>query len=86
MNQDTIYMLVTTPNTLFMCLFVLAATSQWFMPQVCGEKPTGCAAFGFICDGVHLLVFGGMLEDGCYSNDVSVYHQITGHNICVFSL
>ena len=40
------------------------------MPQVRGEKPTGCAAFGFICDGVRLLIFGGMMEYGRYSNDV----------------
>ncbi len=48
------------------------ATSQWFMPQVRGEKPTGCAAFGFICDGVRLLIFGGMMEYGRYSNDVRI--------------
>ena len=57
-------------------VFVLAATSQWFMPQVRGEKPTGCAAFGFICDGVRLLIFGGMMEYGRYSNDVSVHLQV----------
>ena len=49
-----------------------AATNQWFAPQVRGEKPTGCAAFGFICDGVRLLIFGGMVEFGRYSNDVSI--------------
>ncbi len=47
------------------------ATNQWFAPQVRGEKPSGCAAFGFICDGVRLLIFGGMVEYGRYSNDVS---------------
>lgn len=52
-------------------ILLSAATSQWFMPQVRGEKPTGCAAFGFICDGVRLLIFGGMMEYGRYSNDVS---------------
>jgi host cell factor len=46
------------------------ATNQWFAPQVRGEKPTGCAAFGFICDGVRLLIFGGMVEFGRYSNDL----------------
>lgn len=51
-----------------------AATNQWFAPQVRGEKPTGCAAFGFICDGVRLLIFGGMVEFGRYSNDVSEDH------------
>ena len=57
-------------------IVVSVATSQWFMPQVRGEKPTGCAAFGFICDGVRLLIFGGMMEYGRYSNDVSArLHQ-----------
>jgi len=46
------------------------ATGQWFAPQVRGEKPSGCAAFGFICDGVRLLIFGGMVEYGRYSNDL----------------
>jgi host cell factor len=46
------------------------ATNQWFAPQVKGEKPSGCAAFGFICDGVRLLTFGGMVEFGRYSNDL----------------
>eukprot|EP00731_Ephydatia_muelleri_P021532 Em0014g123a len=46
------------------------ATNQWFAPQVRGEKPSGCAAFGFICDGVRLLIFGGMVEFGRYSNDL----------------
>lgn len=57
-----------------------AATNQWFAPQVRGEKPTGCAAFGFICDGVRLLIFGGMVEFGRYSNDVSVHHMISSHD------
>lgn len=46
------------------------ATGQWFAPQVRGEKPSGCAAFGFICDGVRLLIFGGMVEYGRYSNEL----------------
>lgn len=46
------------------------ATNQWFAPQVKGEKPCGCAAFGFICDGVRLLTFGGIVEFGRYSNDL----------------
>ena len=52
--------------------FFLSATNQWFAPQVKGEKPCGCAAFGFICDGVRLLTFGGIVEFGRYSNDVSI--------------
>jgi len=53
-------------------LLLPIATGQWFAPQVRGEKPSGCAAFGFICDGVRLLIFGGMVEYGRYSSEVSV--------------
>ena len=49
--------------------FVLA-TNQWFAPAVQGDIPPGCAAFGFICDGARLLIFGGMVEYGRYSNEV----------------
>lgn len=35
-----------------------------------GDKPNGCAAFGFVCDGVRLLIFGGMVEYGRYSHEV----------------
>ena len=60
----------------YTCVFIShylhSATNQWFAPQVKGEKPSGCAAFGFICDGVRLLTFGGMVEFGRYSNDVSI--------------
>lgn len=35
-----------------------------------GDIPPGCAAFGFVCDGTRLLVFGGMVEYGKYSNDL----------------
>ena len=46
------------------------STNQWFMPEVKGDVPPGCAAYGFACDGTRLLVFGGMIEYGRYSNDV----------------
>ncbi|KAL2103456.1 hypothetical protein ACEWY4_000324 [Coilia grayii] len=46
------------------------ATNQWFIPAVRGEIPPGCAAYGFVCDGTRLLVFGGMVEYGKYSNDL----------------
>lgn len=32
--------------------------------------PPGCAAYGFVCDGTRLLVFGGMVEYGKYSNEL----------------
>ncbi|CAG2178286.1 unnamed protein product, partial [Oppiella nova] len=45
-------------------------TNQWFVPQVKGDIPPGCAAYGFVCDGTRLLVFGGMVEYGKYSNEL----------------
>ena len=54
----------------FVIIYHIAATNQWFAPTVRGEKPSGTAAFGFICDGVRLLIFGGMVEYGRYSNEV----------------
>ncbi|XP_062040342.1 host cell factor 1-like [Lepus europaeus] len=47
-----------------------ASTNQWFIPAVRGDIPPGCAAYGFVCDGTRLLVFGGMVEYGKYSNDL----------------
>ncbi|KAF2354893.1 Kelch repeat type 1 [Trinorchestia longiramus] len=46
------------------------ATNQWFVPPVKGEVPPGCAAYGFIVDGTRILVFGGMVEYGKYSNEL----------------
>ncbi|XP_069572656.1 host cell factor 1-like isoform X2 [Brachyistius frenatus] len=46
------------------------ATNQWFIPAVRGDVPPGCAAYGFVCDGTRLLVFGGMVEYGKYSNEL----------------
>ncbi|XP_040909438.1 host cell factor 1b [Toxotes jaculatrix] len=46
------------------------ATNQWFIPAVRGDIPPGCASYGFVCDGTRLLVFGGMVEYGKYSNDL----------------
>ena len=48
----------------------ISATNQWFVPQVKGDIPPGCAAYGFVCDGTRLLVFGGMVEYGKYSNEL----------------
>lgn len=50
--------------------FPFPATNQWFIPAVRGDIPPGCAAYGFVCDGTRLLVFGGMVEYGKYSNDL----------------
>ncbi|XP_068623061.1 host cell factor 1 [Battus philenor] len=46
------------------------STNQWFVPVTKGEVPPGCAAYGFVVDGTRLLVFGGMVEYGKYSNDL----------------
>ncbi|KAI4904575.1 hypothetical protein NFI96_027378, partial [Prochilodus magdalenae] len=46
------------------------ATNQWFIPAVRGDIPPGCAAYGFVCEGTRLLVFGGMVEYGKYSSDL----------------
>ncbi|XP_072402823.1 host cell factor-like [Diabrotica undecimpunctata] len=46
------------------------ATNQWFVPVTKGDVPPGCAAFGFVVDGTKLLVFGGMVEYGKYSNEL----------------
>lgn len=47
-----------------------AATNQWFVPPVKGDIPPGCAAYGFVVDGTRILVFGGMVEYGKYSNEI----------------
>uniref|UniRef100_A0A5S6QXK1 Fibronectin type-III domain-containing protein n=1 Tax=Trichuris muris TaxID=70415 RepID=A0A5S6QXK1_TRIMR len=43
-------------------------TNQWFVPAVRGEIPPGCAAYGIMCDGTRIILFGGMIEFGRYSN------------------
>ncbi|CAL1568706.1 unnamed protein product [Knipowitschia caucasica] len=45
-------------------------SKQWFLPAVRGDIPPGCAAHGFVCDGARILVFGGMVEFGKYSNSL----------------
>lgn len=56
--------------TQYVCVSPPAATNQWFIPAVRGDIPPGCAAYGFVCDGTRLLVFGGMVEYGKYSSDL----------------
>ncbi|VDK70813.1 unnamed protein product [Onchocerca ochengi] len=46
------------------------ATNQWFVPAVKGEVPPGCAAYGIICNGTKIYLFGGMVEYGRYSADL----------------
>ncbi len=35
-----------------------------------GDIPPGCAAYGFVVDGTRILIFGGMVEYGKYSNEL----------------
>ena len=51
-------------------LFNFPATNQWFVPPVKGDIPPGCAAYGFVVDGTRILIFGGMVEYGKYSNEL----------------
>lgn len=55
---------------LILFLFWQLVTNQWFLPAVRGDIPPGCAAHGFVCDGTRILVFGGMVEYGRYSNEL----------------
>lgn len=57
---------------LIMCSIYFSATNQWFVPAVRGDIPPGCAAYGFIADGTRLIIFGGMIEYGRYSNEVNI--------------
>uniref|UniRef100_A0A8C2A2J1 Host cell factor C2 n=1 Tax=Cyprinus carpio TaxID=7962 RepID=A0A8C2A2J1_CYPCA len=47
-----------------------SVTKQWFLPAVRGDIPPGCAAHGFVCEGTRILVFGGMVEFGQYTNSL----------------
>jgi Kelch motif len=50
--------------------FPLAVTNQWYVPATKGDIPPGCAAYGFVVDGTRILIFGGMVEYGKYSNEL----------------
>uniref|UniRef100_A0A0N5AJR7 Host cell factor 1 n=1 Tax=Syphacia muris TaxID=451379 RepID=A0A0N5AJR7_9BILA len=47
-----------------------SSTNQWFVPAVRGDVPDGFAAFGIVCDGTRIFMFGGMVEYGRYSADL----------------
>uniref|UniRef100_A0A2D4HBG3 Host cell factor Kelch-repeats domain-containing protein n=1 Tax=Micrurus lemniscatus lemniscatus TaxID=129467 RepID=A0A2D4HBG3_MICLE len=66
-HEALLYLNVICPSYFFL---FFPATNQWFIPAVRGDIPPGCAAYGFVCDGTRLLVFGGMVEYGKYSNDL----------------
>ena len=60
--------------------FYLSATNQWFVPPVKGDIPPGCAAYGFVVDGTRILIFGGMVEYGKYSNELYEMQVICSFN------
>jgi len=39
-------------------------------PEVKGNIPPGCAAYGIVSIGTRIIIFGGMMEYGKYSNDL----------------
>jgi host cell factor len=45
-------------------------TQQWFVPDVKGDIPSGRAAYGITSDENRILIFGGMVEYGRYSNEL----------------
>lgn len=49
---------------------MFAVTNQWYVPAMKGDIPPGCAAYGFVVEGTRILVFGGMVEYGKYSNEL----------------
>ena len=61
-------MIFSTYN--YFWIFIFLATNQWFVPPVKGEIPPGTAAYGFVVDGTRILIFGGMVEYGKYSNEL----------------
>ncbi|KAK6318978.1 hypothetical protein J4Q44_G00101890 [Coregonus suidteri] len=53
------------------CMSTTQQQTNGFILRFRGDIfPPGCAAYGFVCDGTRLLVFGGMVEYGKYSNDL----------------
>lgn len=52
-------------------LYVYIPTkNQWIIPPIKGDIPQGFAAYGMAINGTKLLVFGGMVKYGQYSNDL----------------
>lgn len=44
-----------------------------------GDIPPGCAAHGFVCEGTRILVFGGMVEYGKYTNSLYELQVMESH-------
>ena len=60
-------------------LLILPVSKQWFLPAVRGDIPPGCAAHGFVCEGTRILVFGGMVEFGKYTNSLYELQVLLSH-------
>ncbi|KAF0991793.1 hypothetical protein HZS_571, partial [Henneguya salminicola] len=46
------------------------ANGKWFYPSSSYSQPPGCAAFGIVCHETNIIIFGGIYEQGTYSNDI----------------
>lgn len=57
-------------NSNFVLVVFFTVTNQWYVPATKGDVPPGCAAYGFVVEGTRILVFGGMVEYGKYSNEL----------------
>lgn len=55
---------------MFTVELLCSVSKQWFLPAVRGDIPPGCAAHGLVCEGTRVLIFGGMVEYGRYTNSV----------------
>lgn len=60
----------STVRIFFLNFFFFLVTNQWYVPATKGDVPPGCAAYGFVVDGTRVLIFGGMIEYGKYSNEL----------------
>lgn len=67
---ELVICLFSQSSFLLLLLLYISATNQWFVPVTKGDVPPGCAAYGFVVEGTRLLVFGGMVEYGKYSNEL----------------
>ncbi|XP_055683439.1 host cell factor 1-like [Lutzomyia longipalpis] len=46
------------------------STNGWYVPSMQGTVPPGCAAFGIVALGTRILIHGGMIEYGQYSDEM----------------
>lgn len=53
-----------------------SSLNEWFNPVVSGDIPPGCAAFGFATVESQIVLFGGMLEYGIFSNHLYILNPV----------